>query len=310
MSHDAETLKREFLEYLEIERGRARRTIENYDHYLSEFLRWSELKKAEGVTDELIRKYRLFLNRKEYTKKTQNYFLIALRQFLKYLARRGIESLPADRIELAKQGDRDLDLISSEELGRLLASPSEALAKASTPEERLKALRDIAILELFFSTGLRVAELCSLSRYLDWKRDEVSVRGKGDKVRLVFISPKAKEAIKEYLAERKDMDDALFVTGFRGAGKQEAEGRSLRITPRSVARIVKEHALRAGIDKRVSPHTLRHMFATDLLENGADIRSVQALLGHANIATTQVYTHVTDRHLKDIHKTFHGKRRD
>ncbi|MBI4118022.1 MAG: tyrosine-type recombinase/integrase [Parcubacteria group bacterium] len=228
---------------------------------------------------------------------------MALRQFLKYLARRDVASLPADRIELAKQGDRDLDLISAEELGRLLASPAEALAKAEKPEEKLKALRDLAILELLFSTGLRVAELCSLSRYLDWKRDEVSVRGKGDKVRLVFISPKAKQTIKEYLDIRTDVDDALFVNVSRANSAS-------RLTPRSVARIVKEHAIRAGIDKRVSPHTLRHMFATDLLENGADIRSVQALLGHANIATTQVYTHVTDRHLKDIHKTFHGKQRN
>jgi len=306
MTQSIHELKKEFLEYLEIERGRARRTIENYDHYLSDFLGWSKAGKPSDITDECIRKYRLYLNRKNYTKRTQNYFLIALRQFLKYLARRNIESLSADRIELAKQGDRDLDLISREELERLLTSPVEVLAKAGNPKEKLKALRDCAILEFFFSTGLRVGELCALSRYLDWKRDEISVRGKGDKVRLVFVSPKAKSAIKEYLDVRTDIDDALFI---RILASYKLQANSLRITPRSVARIIKEHAIRAGIDKRVTPHTLRHMFATDLLQNGADLRSVQALLGHAHIATTQIYTHVTDRHLRDIHRAFHDKQR-
>lgn len=297
MSHNLRGLKKEFLEYLEIEKGRAARTIELYDQYLGRFLRFPGLKNAADITDESVRRYRLALNRAGMSKKTQNFYLIALRQFLKFCARRGIASLPAERIELAKQSDRDLDLISSDELERLLAAPSGS-------DE--KNLRDRALLELLFSTGLRVSELCALSRHLDWSRDEISVRGKGGKVRLVFLSPRAKSAVKAYLAKRSDIGDALFAQAERRA-KNKSVSEPRRITPRLVERIVKHHAIRAGIDKRVTPHMLRHMFATDLLQNGADLRSVQALLGHAHIATTQVYTHVTDKHLKDIHRAFHGK---
>ncbi len=216
-------------------------------------------------------------------KKTQNYYLIALRAFLKYLQREGIKTLAPERIELAKVPERSLDLISSAELNRLMKAPDG---------DDLKSLRDRAILELLFSTGLRVSELCALTDDIDLSRDEMSVRGKGEKVRVVFISEDAKNALRAYLKVRQGMEESLF-----------------SLTPRSVETLVKRYAIKAGITKKVTPHVIRHSFATDLLENGADLRSVQALLGHANIATTQIYTHVTDTHLRDIHKAFHGKRR-
>jgi site-specific recombinase XerD len=288
-SHNIETLKRRFLEYIEISKGRSLKTVENYDRYLTRFIAFTKVKTADTITDETVREFRLWLNRQHGTgpdsmkKKTQNYYLIALRAFLKYLQREGIPSLSPERIELAKVAERSLDLISSAELERLMTAPSS---------DDLKSLRDRAILELLFSTGLRVSELCALKDDMDLSRDEMSVRGKGDKVRVVFISDRAKVAVRAYLKVRKGMEESLFM-----------------ITPRSVENLVKHYAIKAGITKKVTPHVIRHSFATDLLENGADLRSVQALLGHANIATTQVYTHVTDRHLHDIHKAFHGKRR-
>lgn len=314
MSHDLHQLKREFLEHLEIEKGRSLKTIANYDQYLSRFLGWSKLIDPKDVTDDVIREYRLWLNRQPVSpvnrasrvspigeqqtlkRKTQNYYLIALRAFLKYMRKRAIESIPPERIELAKVPQRSLDLISSDELNRLMNAPQG---------EDLKSLRDKAMLELLFSTGLRVSELCSLNNDLDIRADEFSVRGKGDKIRVVFLSSDAKDILKKYMEKRTDMDDSLFIQLGRGVSSKD----SLRLTPRSVERIVKHYAIVAGISKTVTPHVIRHSFATDLLQNGADIRSVQALLGHANISTTQVYTHVTDTHLKNIHKEFHGKKR-
>jgi site-specific recombinase XerD len=227
-------------------------------------------------------------------RKTQNFHLIALRAYLKYLAKRDIQSLQPDKIELAKVAERSLDLISSVELERIMKSPD-----LST----LKGLRDKAIMELLFSTGLRVSELCSLDSDLDLTRDELSIRGKGEKIRVVFLSESAKDAVRAYMKARKDMEEALFVN--YGRGKQKPG----RLTSRAIEMIVKYYAIKAGITKKVTPHVIRHSFATDLLENGADLRSVQALLGHANIQTTQVYTHVTDKHLRDIHKRFHGSKR-
>ena len=289
------------MEYLEIEKGRGVKTVENYDRYLTRFLAHTKVTSPSGITEQMVREFRLHLNRQPGTTgtmklKTQNYYMISLRAFLKFLRKRGLESLNPERIELAKVGQRDLDLISSQELDRLLGGP-----KANT----VQSLRDKAILELFFSTGLRVSELCSLNRDLDLSRDEFSIRGKGEKVRVVFLSPEAKEAIKRYDAKRTDMDDALFIQ----MGKTSKGAKELRITPRSIERIVKKYATLAGITRKVTPHVIRHSFATDLLENGADLRSVQALLGHANIATTQVYTHITDKHLREVHKKFHGQRR-
>lgn len=295
-------LKQDFLEYLEIEKGRSVRTVENYDRYLSRFLTHAKAKTPEDITEDVIRRFRKALNREGLNVRTHNYCLIVLRGFLKYLARRDIAALSADRIELAKESARGFNLISPAELVRLLDSPKG---------DDVKSLRDKAILELLFSTGLRVSELCALPRYLDWTRDEISVRGKGGKIRLVFVSPRAKEAVTAYLAKRADMAEALFVHYGPGAWKTppKAGREPQNITKRSVERILKQYAVKAGIDKRVTPHTIRHMFATDLLENGADIRSVQTLLGHASITTTQIYTHVTDRHLKEIHARFHGKQR-
>lgn len=300
-------LKRQFLEHTEIEKGRALNTISNYERYLDLFLTHTKLTDPKKITEEVIREYRLWLNRQStgnnkqtgatLTKKTQNYYLIALRAFLKYLAKRNIKSLPAETIELAKVPERSLDLISPEELGRLFDAPN-------SEKNAEKRARDKAILELFFSTGLRVSELCALTQEIDLRSDELSIRGKGGKVRVVFLSDEAKKCIKEYLSLRKDMDDALFVKIGNEKAKKEGEG----LTRRSIERIVKHYAIKAGISKKVTPHVIRHCFATDLLRNGADLRSVQMLLGHANINTTQIYTHLTDKHLREVHKKFHSRK--
>ncbi|MEK7460084.1 MAG: site-specific tyrosine recombinase/integron integrase [Patescibacteria group bacterium] len=303
---DLQTLKRQFFEHLEIEKGRSLKTVENYERYLDRFLGFAKTTDPKEITDEVVREFRLWLNRQPnglkvggraetLKKKTQNYYLIALRSFLKYLRKRGVESLSPERIDLAKVAERDLDLISPADLDRLLSAPNGS---------DIKSLRDKAILELFFSTGLRLSELCSLSRDLDLTRDSFSIRGKGEKVRVVFLSDEAKNAIATYLAKRVDMDDALFVR----AEAKEKTSDTLRLVPRTIERIVKHYATKAGISKKVTPHVIRHSFATDLLSNGADIRSVQMMLGHASISTTQIYTHVTDKQLGDVHKKFHGKK--
>src|SRR3989344_729854 len=258
MAEKLDTLKKEFLEHLEIEKGRSLKTVENYSRYLDRFLKFAKPKKPEDITDECLRTYRLWLNRQPagsgtLKKKTQNYYLIALRAFLKYLRKRGIESLSPERIELAKVGQRDLDLITSIELERIMRAPEG---------EDIKVLRDRAILELLFSTGLRVSELCALSTDLDLSRDSLSVRGKGEKVRVVFISASAKQAVKKYLAKRTDMDDALFVQ----YGKAAASAETRRLTPRSVERLVKHYAIKSGISKKIKPHVIPHSFATALLE--------------------------------------------
>ncbi len=250
---ELQTLKRQFFEHLEIEKGRSLKTIENYERYIDRFLSFTKVSDPKAITDEMVREFRLWLNRQPsglkvggrvetLKKKTQNYYLIALRSFLKYLRKRGIESLSPERIDLAKVAERDLDLISSTELERLLSSPNG---------EDIKSLRDKAILELFFSTGLRLSELCSLSRELDLNKDEFSIRGKGEKIRVVFLSDRAKDAIKAYLAKRVDMDDALFV---RIETKiMEGKGDTLRLAPRSIERIVKYYATKAAISKNVTP---------------------------------------------------------
>jgi site-specific recombinase XerD len=257
------------------------------------------IQRPEDITQATVREFRIWLNRQEGTegtmkKRTQNYYLIALRAFLKYLRKINVKTLQPETIELAKLPDREIDLISETELGRLLKAPGEG---------SLQTLRDRAILETLFSTGLRVSELASLDRDIDLSRDELTVRGKGEKLRVVFFSDEAKQAIKAYLDKRDDMDEALFVQYGKNAEKKEGR----RLTTRSIERLVKRYAIKAGITKKVTPHVVRHSFATDLLQNGADIRSVQALLGHASINTTQIYTHVTDKHLREVHKKFHGK---
>lgn len=313
MAAEIDRLKRQFLEYMEIEKGSSLKTVNNYGRYLDRFFTFSKIGDAKDITDDAVREFRLNLNRSPgvhikgqsrgtMKKNTQNYHLIALRRFLKYMMKREITSLSPDRIELAKVGQRELELISAAELTRLLAAPT-----TGDGADEVKALRDKAILELFFSTGLRLAELCSLNRDLDLSKDEFSIRGKGEKVRVVFLSDSAKEAIKKYLAKRTDMDEPLFRQVSNNKSKSSQKD-SDRLTPRSIERMVKQYAIKAGISRKVTPHVLRHSFATDLLENGADIRSVQVMLGHANIQTTQVYTHVTDKQLREIHKKFHSKK--
>ena len=303
-------LKNQYLEYLEIEKNRSAKTLENYNRYLTVFLNFlSERlhKKLEqlipkDITLENVRQFRLYLNRTEGTegnlkKVTQNYYIIALRGFLKYLSKMNVESLPAEQVELARVTRNEIGLISFEDLERLLNAPDE---------NSLKGLRDRAILEMLFATGLRVSELCQLNREsVNLERGEFSVKGKGGKIRLVFLSDSAKAILKKYLEKRTDTEEPLFIT-FKKSKNNEVLG---RITPRSVERLINLYARKSGIVKRVTPHTLRHLFATDLLQNGADLRSVQMLLGHSNISTTQVYTHITDKELKEIYQTFHARRR-
>ncbi len=295
MSHNIKDLDKRFLDYLEIERGRAVKTLLNYERYLNKFFDFAKIKKPEDITENKVREFRIFLNRNGLKRKTQNYYIIALRAFLKFLRKLDIKSLQPEKIELAKVSTYEIEVMSQDELDRLLNAPDTS---------SLQGLRDKAILETLFSTGMRVSELASLDRYIDLSKDEITIRGKGDKLRLVFLSQTAKDALKEYLTKRTDVDEAMFI---RLVKNQNANA-SLRLTTRSIERIIKHYATKAGITKTVTPHKLRHSFATDLLQNGADIRAVQALLGHASITTTQVYTHVVDKHLKEVYKKFHSKK--
>ena len=292
---EIQQLLSDYLSYLEIEKNRSPKTRENYEHYLNVFLAFAKIKSPKEITDQLVREFRMNLARRDIKKVTQSYYVIALRNFLKYFAKRDIASLSPDKIELPKTPARQVETLAYGDLERLLKAPKS---------DSLRDLRDKAILETFFSTGLRLAELCSLDRYLDLERGEFSVRGKGDKIRVVFLSASAKDAVKRYLAKRDDAEAALFVSVSK-SGKVIG-----RITPRSAERVVASRALQAGIAKPVHAHELRHSFATDLLMNGADLRSVQELLGHANISTTQIYTHLTDKQLHEVHEAFHGKRRE
>lgn len=316
MANEIDQLKREFLEHVEIEKGNSLKTVNNYNHYLARFFEIGKISTPSDIDDDKIREFRLYLNRQPgikikgqqastLKKNTQNYHLIALRSFLKYLMKRRITALPPDRIELAKIKERSLDLISVVELNRLLNAPLTLINNKKADLKKL--LRDKAILELFFSTGLRLSELCSINRDLDLSKDEFSIRGKGEKVRVVFLSSSAKDAIRQYLKARNDMDEPLFVQYSNNVSKSKHSTETGRLTPRSIERIVKYYAIAAGISKKVTPHVIRHSFATDLLSNGADIRSVQMMLGHANIATTQIYTHVTDKQLRDVHNKFHSQ---
>lgn len=248
-----------------------------------------------------VREYRLFLNREitqhgdSRKRNTQGYYMIALRNLLRYITRRDIEVMSPDKIDLPKIPERDINIIDESELERLLEAPDLS---------HLKGIRDKAILECLFSTGLRVSELCSLNREgVNLKTGEFPVRGKGNKIRIVFLSERAIKYLKMWLENRKDVEEALFVSIPHNIGAKFFH----RLTPRSIERLIQYYAAKAGIAKRVVPHTLRHCFATDLLQNGADLRSVQSLLGHSSITTTQIYTHVTNKELKAIHKNFHGK---
>lgn len=294
--------KTDFLEYLEIEQNRSQKTIANYDHYLTRLIDYAGDIKVSDIDPELIRKWRLWLNRlgtnvsDELSKTTQNYHLIALRSFLKFCAKRDIPALTADKIELARTVRKQVTFLNQEELDRMFAQPDITT---------IVGLRDRAILELLFSSGLRVSELVSLDRdHINLKRREFMIRGKGQKDRPIFISIEAADWISRYLERREDATKPLFVR-YSGSKKVDLSGNFHRLTARSIQRLVARYALLAGITKHVSPHVFRHSFATDLLMNGADMRSVQAMLGHSNIATTQIYTHVTDPHLKAVHEKFH-----
>lgn len=297
---------REFLEYLEVEKGRSLNTVNNYGFYLRRFFEFTKVGSPKDIDLETVRRFRLWLNR--YTdakghpleKSTQNYHLIALRSFLKYLAKRDIKTLSSEKIELAKMPMRQVDFLEGDDLERLLAEPLK------TNEPKIIQARDKAILELLFSTGLRVSELANLKQdNVNLKKDEFTVRGKGSKLRVVFLSNHSRYYLKQYLDARRDLSPFLFVRHDRAQGKEEPKN----ITPRSIQRLIQRYAVAAGITKKVTPHTMRHSFATDLLINGADIRSVQAMLGHASITTTQIYTHITNQQLREVYKSFHQRRR-
>ena len=299
----------DFLEYLEVERNRSQKTIENYHHYLKRFLLWAKISRPEDITIDLVRNYRLHLNRltdekgNELKKITQNYHVIAIRSFLKYLAKRDIKTLSAEKIEVGKNPTHEIEFLDGEEVDRLLQAASGT---------SVKSLRDRAILELLFSAGLRVSELININRdHLNLARQEFSVKGKGDKIRIVFVSDTAKHALEKYFDKRTDTEEAIFIRYSKNLpagrqGKFTENQETKRLTPRSVQRIVKFYAAKAGIVKDVHPHTLRHSFATDLLANGADIRSVQTMLGHSSITTTQIYTHITNIQLRDTHRKYHS----
>jgi len=299
---DIKKLLDDYLNYLEIEKNRSRKTQENYKRYLEAFFNFSKIKSEKNITAESIRDFRMNLARIEtqkgenLKKSTQAYYIIALRNFLKFLIKRDFNVLSPEKIELPKIPSRQIEIIEYADLERLLAGP-----KGSD----LRSLRDKAILEVLFSTGLRVSELCGLNRYTNIDRGEISVRGKGGKVRVVFLSDRAKKSIKNYLDKREDADESLFVSLSR-AKNPKIIG---RIIPRAVQRLVDFYRRKSGIPDNVHPHTLRHLFATDLLIGGADLRSVQELLGHASISTTQIYTHLTNKELREVHQAFHGRRR-
>lgn len=297
--------KQAFLEYLEIDLGRSPQTISHYNLCLEAFFEAAHIKQLKDITLSSIHEYRILLNRRKgrntpsLKKVTQHHHVVVIRTFLKYLVKNNTPSIAPEQIEIGKIPMRQVDFLEAEEVERLF----KAAEGTST-----QTLRDRAILELLFSSGLRVSELVSLNRdQINLKHQEFSVRGKGDKVRLIFLSQRAKQALEQYLQKRKDVEEALFISFSKGFGKKK-EGDDPRLTPRTIQRIVKRYAAKAGILKDVHPHTLRHSFATDLLANGADIRSVQAMLGHSSITTTQIYTHVTNERLKDVYKAFHGKK--
>lgn len=313
---DISDLISDFLESLEIEKGRSTKTTENYGLYLARFLELITQDFPEGatikpadLTPEILRKFRLRLNRfddnqnhERLSALTQSYHLIALRGFLKYLAKRGIKSLDPSLVDLPRAAKKQVTFLHFDEVSRLLSE---------IPTDTETGLRDRAIIELLFSGGLRVSELCNLNRdSINLARREFMVRGKGKKDRPIFIDQTTAEHIEEYLNARTDTLPALFLNNSSNQNIPDTSGDFRRLSPRSIERIIGKYTRLAGITKHVTPHTLRHSFATDLLMNGADIRSVQSLLGHANIATTQIYTHITDPHLKEVHEKFHTETKE
>ena len=315
MSQNLRSLHTDFLEELELGHGRSSKTVANYDHYLTRFFDQQKIQEVGDITLYAVRDFRRYLNdQRNVVPATQNYHFIALRQFLKYLARRDVPALSPAKINLAKLGERDIDVLYPEEIDALLQAPQMAQEivqkkRQLDRHDELGFLRDAAMLAVLFSTGMRISELVRLNRD-DIQRgtNELPVRGKGNKVRVVFLSNDAVTTINNYVTQRQDTDPALFVR-HNPAVRADVDGHDdLRITPRSIQRLIKKYASVAGLTKKITPHTLRHSFATDLLSNGADVRQVQQLLGHASITTTQVYTHLTDAHLREVHEKFHRKR--
>lgn len=300
----------DFLEYMELEKERSPQTIKNYDFYLHRFggfAREKGVTKPKDIDQNLVKRYRLWLNQQTTPQgdilksNTKNYHLVAVRSWLKYLARRDVKTLAPEKIELGKTQERQIDFLDASDLEQFLEAPTKS------KQGKILKLRDKSILELLYSAGLRVSELVSLKRdNINLKRDEFTIRGKGSKLRVCFLSNAARHALHDYLEARKDDSEFMFVRHDR-ASKRSAEVTPL--TPRSVQRMVEKYAREAGITKKVTPHTLRHSFATDLLMNGADIRSVQSMLGHSSITTTQIYTHITNQQLRDVHKAFHDRKR-
>ncbi len=298
-----ERLAEEFLEFLQIEKGAAALTIRNYRQYLARFLNYlsptppaGRIDTAKKIDLPLIKKYRVYLanftDEKGLTlsRATQSYYLIGLRAFLRWLNKNDYRTLAPEKIDLPKAEGQSLKFLTREQMERLLAAP-----KISS----IVGLRDKAILEVLFSTGLRVAELVKLNRdQVNLQSREFGVIGKGRRPRVVFLSHRAGQWLTRYLENRKDDDRSLFIR-YRGSGKEQ------RLTCRSVQRIVRQYSRRCRLPMEITPHVLRHSYATDLLMAGADIRSVQEMLGHKNIATTQIYTHVTDKHLRQIHQKYH-----
>jgi site-specific recombinase XerD len=296
--------KTDFLEYLEIEQNRSQKTIANYDHYLTRLIDFAGDIKVQDIDAELIRKWRLWLNRlgtntnNNLSPLTLNYHLIALRSFLKFCAKRDLNAMDAAKIELAKTRRKQVTFLNEEELESLFIQPKT---------DTIIGLRDRAILELLFASGLRVSELVGLDKgHINLKRREFMVRGKGQKDRLVFVSQSAADWLEKYLNQRTDNAKPLFIR-YSGTKKVDLSGNFHRLTARSIQRMIARYALLAGITKHVSPHTMRHSFGTDLLMNGADLRTVQVMLGHSDISTTQIYTHITDPHLKSAYEKYHHK---
>jgi site-specific recombinase XerD len=303
MAHAISDMIMDYIEHLEVERGRSTKTAENYKLYLERLIEFAGDINVEQLTPEIIRKFRLWLNRHEndqgatLSTTTQNYHLIALRGFLRYLSYRDIESVSADKIILPKVSRKQVTFLHYDEITRLIE-------QIDCSDET--GLRDRAIIELLFSSGLRVSELVNLNRdHVNTKRREFMVRGKGQKDRPVFVSVAAAEHVDTYLAARLDNLPPLFLSYSRN-NISSTTGDYRRLSSRSIQRMISKYARLAGITKHVSPHTMRHSFATDLIMNGADIRSVQVMLGHSSIATTQVYTHVTDQHLREVYEKFHS----
>lgn len=291
---DLEKYINQYENYLVLEKGRSQGTIKEYLRKIIFFLRWLKENKIKKIDDQVIYNYRSFLHKRGLSLKTQSYYLIALRSFLKFLQKRNIKIYQPELIELPKIPEREINILTDKELNQLLLLPKG---------EDLKSLRDKALLETLFSTGLRVSELCKLNRDIDLEKGEVYVKGKGGRIRVVFFSKIARECIKRYLEKRTDKNPALFINLSRSKKFE-------RLTPRGVQKIIKYYAKKAGIIKKITPHTLRHQFATDLLMAGADLRAIQLLLGHKNLQTTQIYTHLTNKELKEIHQAFHGRRRE